>query len=146
MAIKNYWNGHLKRKLAMQQSAREIEEMTTNECLKRKELAAAVKDCPSGSSEVISHNVEKEQEDTLIHPISKKARTNTNPYCQLQNLGVLQDCKTLPFVIALSAILIELCDEKDPQMLCNILEIATRIRALKKGGKSLESEGTSNSL
>eukprot|EP00210_Caulerpa_lentillifera_P008987 g8578.t1 len=130
----------------MQKSAKEIEEMTTNECLKRKELAAAVEDCPSGSTEVISHNVQKEQDGTLIHPVSKKAKTDTSPYSQLQNLGVLQDCTTLPFVIALSTILIELCDEKDPPMLCNILEIAIRIRALNKGGKSLEFEETNNSL
>eukprot|EP00210_Caulerpa_lentillifera_P008994 g8584.t1 len=65
----------------MQKSAKEIEEMTTNECLKRKELAAAVEDCPSGSTstEVISHNVQKEQDGTLIHPVSKKAKTDTSP-------------------------------------------------------------------
>lgn len=123
----------MKRKLAMQQSAQKIEEMTTGECLKRKDLGAD--DCPSGSSEVISHHVEKQpnlEEGRTALPPLKRVKTDVNPLCQLQNLGILQDCKTLPFVIALSAILIELCDEKDPQMLCNILEIANQIRALKK--------------
>lgn len=92
-------------------------------------------DCASGSSEVISHHLEKppDLEDArAVLPAMKRAKIDANPLCQLQNLGILQDCKTLPFVIALSAILIELCDEKDPQMLCNVLEIANQIRELKK--------------
>lgn len=115
----------------MQQTAQKIEEMTTAECLQREFMG---KDCPSGSSEFLMPSFEKDQDDGT-QPAVKRAKTTdtSNPFCQLQNLGVLQDCKTLPFVIALSAILIELCDEKDPQVLCNVLEIANQIRALKKG-------------
>lgn len=64
-------------------------------------------------------------------PAMKRAKTNVNPLCQLQNLEILQDCKNLPFVMALSSILIEICDEKDPKMLTNILEIANQVRKLK---------------
>lgn len=128
-------NGHLKRKIAMHQTAKKIEEMTTAECLQRELMA---KDTPSGSNEFLMPTFEKEQDDDS-QPATKRAKTTTdtsNPFCHLQNLGVLQDCKTLPFVIALSALLIELCDEKDPQVLCNVLEIANQIKALKKGTSS----------
>lgn len=74
---------------------------------------------------------------TATVPNAKRPRTNNNPadiYQQFSNLTILQNCKALPFVIALAAILMELCDENDPQMLCNVLEIANQILKLKKGG------------
>ena len=68
-------------------------------------------------------------------PPQKRQRVSAScdVYQQFSNLTILQNCKALPFVIALAAILMELCDENDPQMLCNVLEIANQILKMKKG-------------
>jgi len=113
MAIKNYWNGHLKRKQTDDADSNKSEDQL--HCFQ----SNAARGSPSRYA---------------ASPTSKRLRTNApcDIYQQFSNLTILQNCKALPFVIALAAILMELCDENDPQMLCNVLEIANQVLKLKK--------------
>lgn len=118
----NCRNGHMKRKMVAEgQLPAEVPTYHVT----RTDLSAA-----SGSGSFMHHL----NEDPHVR---KRVRHNPQPppemYPPIPNLSVLQNCKSLPYVIALAALLIELCEQDDPQMLCRVIAIANELLQTKKG-------------
>ena len=138
-------NGHLKRKLAaegqvsMEPSLKprvtHMDLPTPNGGMGHTipRMASLEPPVPSGRSNVVSH-VHEESHG------AKRARTTTTTtsttphdlYSQIPNLSVLQNCRSLPYVIALAALLVELCEDDDPDTLCKVLGIANDLLVQKK--------------
>lgn len=62
-------------------------------------------------------------------------RVKLNPqemFPQIPNLDALQSSKFLPFIIALAALLVELCESDEPPMLCQLIDIAQQVLQQKK--------------
>jgi len=123
MAIKNHWNGHMKRKMVAEG---QLPAEVPTYHITRTDLSAL---SASGSS---AHHVNEEGHER------KRVRHNPLPeiYPSIPNLSALQNCRSLPYVIALAALLIELCEQDDPQMLCRVITIANELLQTKKNAEA----------
>jgi len=78
--------------------------------------------------------------------VSKRLRPNPpnemyqqeQHYPQMPALSALNNCRSLPYVIALAALLVELCEPDDPDMLCKVISIANDMLKAKKGKRSFQ--------
>ena len=143
MGRRAFRNGHLKRKLAsegqvsMEPSLKprvtHMDLPTPNGGMGHSipRMAALEPPVPCGRPNVVTH-VHEESHG------AKRARTATTTptphdlYSQIPNLSVLQNCRSLPYVIALAALLVELCEDDDPDTLCKVLGIANDLLVQKK--------------